>query len=249
MIKIFRYELKKLLFNRFFAALMMVTLCYGYMLLRGSVILGIANTAPFSPWSFGFYLSSLLPMLAAILLFFIAHLSSKQEKMTQSLTSAAPVPPGLYRFVRCGAIFTGVFLMSAVCCLLGYIFLGSLFRLENIPVGEWLLPGLMVLVPALLFTAGLGMVVGMWRGWAVYGVIGVVLLSAFLPLPNWALLIPTAFFMDYPKTLGVLDPAFSIPSSMAAGRFVYCVLGILLMAGSLRLRTQTSLVKSKRLRQ
>ena len=59
MIKIFRYELKKLLFNRFFAALMIVTLCYGYMLLRGSVILGIANTAPFSPWSFGFYLSSL----------------------------------------------------------------------------------------------------------------------------------------------------------------------------------------------
>lgn len=249
MTKIFRYELKKLLINRFFAALMIVTFCYGYMLLRGEVILGIANTAPFSPWSFGFYLSSLLPMLSAILLFFIAHLSSRQEKMTQPLTSATPVPPGCYRFVRCGAIFTGVFLMSFVCCLLGYVFLGSLFRFENIPVGEWLLPGLMVLVPALLFTAGLGMAVGMWKGWAVYGVMGVVLLSAFLPLPNWAALIPNAFFMDYPKTLGVLDPAFSIPSSVTVGRLVYCALGILLLAGSLHLRTQVSSIRNKRFRQ
>lgn len=237
MIKIFRYELKKLLMNRFFAALMLLTLWYSYILLRGSVILGIANTAPFSPWSFGFYLSSLLPLLSAILLFFIAFLSSKQEKMTQVLTSASPVPPGIYRLVRCGAIFTGIFLMAVICCLMGAGFLGALFRFGNIPFGEWFLPAVMVLVPSLLFVAGLGMLVGMWKGWAVYGLIGVVFLSAYLPLPDGAALIPIAFFSEYPKTLEMLDPAFSVPGSVFAGRMVYGILGILLMLGSLKMRS------------
>ena len=234
MTKIFRYELKKLLFNRFFTALLLLTLGYGYLLLRGEVLLGIANTAPFSPWSFGYYLSSLLPMLAAMLLFFIAFLSSKQEKMAQVLISATPVSEGRYRFIRCGAIFAGVLLMAVVCWLMGYLFLGSLFRFRNIPFGEWLLPGVMALVPSLLFVAGLGMAVGTWRGWAVYGVMGIVLLSGFLPLPDWAALIPAAFFMEYPRTIGILDPAFTVPASVVVGRLVYCALGILLMAGSLR---------------
>ena len=238
MTKIFRYELKKLLINRFFAALMFLTLWYSYMLLRGEVLLGIANTAPFSPWSFGFYLSSLLPLLSAILLFFIAFLSSKQEKMAQVLTSASPVPPGMYRLVRCCAIFTGVFLMAALCCLMACLFLGGLFQFHNIPFKGWVLPAAMVLFPSLIFAAGLGMAAGAWKGWAVYGVIGIVFAAGYLPLPDGAALIPTAFFINYPKALGILDPVFSVPASMVTGRMIYFILGVLLMAVSLKARTR-----------
>jgi hypothetical protein len=237
MTKIFRYELKKLIVNRFFAILLVVALWYGYLMLKGEILLGVSNTAPFSPWSFGLYVSSLFPLLSAALLFFIASLSSKQEKLTQVLTSASPTPLGIYRFVRCSAIFVGVLLLTVVCLLLGILFLGSLFGFENLPCREWIFPTLLVLVPSLTFVAGLGMLAGIWKGWAVYALIGVVFAVGYLPLPDWTALNPAAFFVDYPKILDVLDPGFSVPISMLVGRMVYFFLGLLLMAVGLKIRS------------
>jgi len=236
MIKIFYYELKKLLFNRFFAALTALTLWYGYQILKGDVLLGIANTAPFSPWSFGFYLSSLLPLLAAILLFFIAFLSSKQEILTRALTDSSPAPSGWYRFVRCAAIFVGVFLMTTACFLMGFLFLGCLFRFENLSAGKWVGPSALVLFPSLIFVAGLGVMAGNWKSWAVYGLIGGVFLAGVVTVPDCLALIPTAFFGDYPKSLGELEPNFSVPVPMIVSRTVYCVLGILMMIAGLKKR-------------
>ncbi|MDE7243516.1 MAG: hypothetical protein K2O18_06010 [Oscillospiraceae bacterium] len=78
MAKIFRYELKRLLFNKFTAGLLVVIGFYSHWLMNGEVIAGIANTAPFSPWSFGYYLAKILPLLMLALLFFISFLYSKK---------------------------------------------------------------------------------------------------------------------------------------------------------------------------
>ena len=51
--KIFLYECKRLLWNKFFAGLVLVLLFYGWQVLRRVTILGVSHTAPFSPWSFG----------------------------------------------------------------------------------------------------------------------------------------------------------------------------------------------------
>ena len=66
--KIFGYELRRLLGNKFSAGLAVLTLAYSYWVMNEEVILGIANTAPFSPWSFGVYLGRVMPVLAAALL-------------------------------------------------------------------------------------------------------------------------------------------------------------------------------------
>lgn len=55
--KIFLYECKRLLWNKFFAGLVLVLLFYGWQVLRRVTILGVSHTAPFSPWSFGDFLS------------------------------------------------------------------------------------------------------------------------------------------------------------------------------------------------
>ena len=45
MVKIFYYELRRLLGNRFTVGLLLVALLYGYWTMRGEILLGIANTA------------------------------------------------------------------------------------------------------------------------------------------------------------------------------------------------------------
>ena len=63
MIKIFQYECKRLLWNKFFFGLLLVILFYGGQVLNSVTILGVSHTAPFSPWSFGDYLSRMIPLL------------------------------------------------------------------------------------------------------------------------------------------------------------------------------------------
>ena len=50
--KIFRYECRRLLWNKFFIGLAVVLLLYGALVLHAVTILGVSHTAPFSPWSF-----------------------------------------------------------------------------------------------------------------------------------------------------------------------------------------------------
>ena len=74
--KIFRYECRRLLLNKFFAGLVLVLLAYGAMVLESATILGVSHTAPFSPWSFGDYLSRMLPLLWVGASFFLTFFTS-----------------------------------------------------------------------------------------------------------------------------------------------------------------------------
>ena len=78
--KIFRYECRRLLWNKFFIGLAVVLLLYGAFVLHAVTILGVAHTAPFSPWSFGDYLSRMMPLLWLGMLFFLTFYTSPQAR-------------------------------------------------------------------------------------------------------------------------------------------------------------------------
>ena len=88
MVKIFYYELRRLLGNRFTVGLLLVALLYGYWTMRGEILLGIANTAPFSPWSFGAYLAEMMPLLLVALLCFLSILTSDTCLLYTSVCAA-----------------------------------------------------------------------------------------------------------------------------------------------------------------
>lgn len=81
--KIFRYECRRLLWNKFFIGLAVVLLLYGALVLHAVTILGVAHTAPFSPWSFGDYLSRMLPLLWIGMLFFLTFYTSPKARGRQ----------------------------------------------------------------------------------------------------------------------------------------------------------------------
>lgn len=103
--KVMRYECKRLLWNRFFVGLVLVLLFYGWQVLSTTTILGVAHTAPFSPWSFGDYLSRMTPLLWVGVLFFLTFFTSPKARRVASLTDAAPMPPHRYALgpLRSGA--------------------------------------------------------------------------------------------------------------------------------------------------
>lgn len=228
--KIFRYELWRLLWNKIFLGILAVTLGWGWVLLRGEVILGVADTAPFSPWSFGYYLARLLPMLCLGELFFLGFFTSGQERRVRVLTRAAPMDTWRYAAVRCAAVLAGTLLLCLSAAGLYAGFCAVLFGWRGF--GSLLVPFLLVLLPPALFCAGLGWRLGNLRPELLYGLMAGVFLLSLVPLPQALDFSMGNFFQNYPLDLGVLDPAFSVPGRVLAGRAGYLAVGLL--AASLR---------------
>ena len=227
MSKIFRYECRRLLWNKFFIGLAVVLLLYGALVLHAVTILGVSHTAPFSPWSFGDYLSRMLPLLWIGMLFFLTFYTSSKARRAAALTDAAPMPQKKYALARCGAALTGGVLLSLLCMGEAAVFYGRMFGWYS--WGSLLLPALATLLPALVFALGSGWLLGQIRPWLVYVWMAVPFLPAALPLPEVLSLWNGRFFTEYPLTLGTLDPAFTLPASIAAVQIGLLVLGAVLL--------------------
>lgn len=205
--KLFKYELKRLLLNKFFLGLLIISALYSRHIMWGEIILGVANTAPFSGWSYGAYLAKVLPILLVALLFFISIYYSQQEKNVQALTKATPMEPVRFQMLRYGTIIIVFVLLSAV------------------PIATTLLP-------AMLFVFGAGILGGRYHRAIIFVLMAVVILVNYLPLPYAFDLLGENFFKHYPESLGVIEPAFTIPLTVLIGKSIYGLAGLamLLMA-------------------
>lgn len=226
--KIFRYECRRLLWNKFFIGLAVVLLLYGAFVLHAVTILGVAHTAPFSPGSFGDYISRMMPLLWIGMLFFLTFYSSPKARRAAALTDAAPMPPKQYALARCAAALTGGVLLSLLCMAEAAVFYGRMFRWYS--WGSLLLPALVTLLPALVFALGSGWLLGRLRSWLLYVWMAVPFLLIALPLPEALGLWNGRFFTAYPLALGTLDPAFSLPGAVVVTQVVLLVVGALLLA-------------------
>ena len=111
MLKLFQYELRRVLRSKLFFVALLVCLGYGWLTLTTVTVRGTAHTAPFSPWSFGDYLSRLLPLLYLGELCLVGVFTSRQERAVQAITRATPVASARYTLVRWGAVITGTLIL------------------------------------------------------------------------------------------------------------------------------------------
>ena len=231
--KIYRYECRRLLWNQFFVGLIAVLLCYGALVLRDVTILGVSHTAPFSPWSFGDYLSRNLPNFWIEELIFLTYLTSPKARRAAALTNAAPMLPTRYTLARCAAAFTGTALLALLCIVEAAVFYGRMFGWYD--WGSLAFPALVTLLPPLVFALGGGWLLGRLKPWLLYVWMAAPVLPAILPLPEVLGLWNGSFFTAYPLTLEILDPAFTLPGPMVMAQLLLLAAGaILLMLGSKR---------------
>ena len=224
--KIFRYECRRLLWNKFFIGLAVVLLLYGALVLHAVTILGVSHTAPFSPWSFGDYLSRMLPLLWIGMLFFLTFYTSPKARRAAVLMDTTPMPPKQYAWVRCAALTGGV-LLSLLCMGEAAVFYSRMFGWYG--WGSLLLPALATLLPALVFALGSGWLLGQIRPWLVYVWMAVPFLCMALPLPDALGIWNGHFFSKYPLALGTLDPAFSMPAAVLIVQCILLAAGIVLL--------------------
>ena len=228
MIKIFQYECRRLLRNKFFFGLLLILLFYGWQVLNSITILGVSRTAPFSPWSFGDYLSRMVPLLWIGVMFFLTFFTSSKAQRVNILTDATPVSPRRYAMARCAAALTAAGLLALVCIGEAVFFYRQYFGWYN--WGQLLSPALITLIPELIFALGSGWFLGQVRPCLVYVWMSVPFGCIALPLPDALKIWNGQFFRDYPLTLGTLDPAFCIPAGALIVQCTLFAIGIVLLA-------------------
>ena len=221
--KIFQYEYRRLLLNKFFAGLVLVLLAYGAMVLESATILGVSHTAPFSPWSFGDYLSRMLPLLWVGASFFLTFFTSGRARRAMALTDAAPMDARRYAWARCAAALAGTALLALCCLLEAAVFYGRYFGWYA--WGSLLLPALATLAPALVFALGCGWLLARIRPWLLYPWMLLPFAVSALPMPEALGLWNGSLFTALPLTLGTLDPAFTLPASAVIAQLVLLACG------------------------
>lgn len=222
--KIFGYECRRLLLNKFFFGILLIILFYGWQVLSERTLPGISRTAPFSAWSFGDYLSRMLPLLWIGALFFLTFFTSSRARRTAVLTDAAPAPPLQYALIRCAAASLGVFLLALACLAEAAVFYGYCFGWY-----DWsglVLPALITLAPPLIFALGSGWFLGRIDPRLIYVWMPVPFLCAVLPLPEATGMLSGSFFTEHPLALEMTDPAFSLPLSVLSFQLILAAAGI-----------------------
>ena len=221
--RIYLYELKRLLWNKFFIGLLLVTLFYGGQVLQNETLLGVADTAPFSPWSFGAYLGRMLPLLWVGALFFLTFFTGAAQKRVAALTDATPAPPRRYDLARLAAAATGAALLSLAAVAEALFFYARMFAWYG--WGALLSPALLALVPPLALALGGGWLLGRARPWLLWLWAALPFLLMALPLPQALSMLNGSFFSAYPASLNALDPAFALPGGVLAAQILLLAAG------------------------
>ncbi len=222
--KVIQYECKRLLWNKIFFGILIICLFLSFSLLHGEILMGVSNTAPFSPWSFGSYLSQLIPIICLGELFFLTFFISDKKRNIDILIKSTPISPRRYAVMRCGTIFVAALLL-VICVIALYLgFFSTLFGTLN--YGELMLPALLAVLPTMLFCLGAGYQLGAIHPILLYLLMPAVFILSSTPLLDLSM---GNYFHNYPLVLGNLDPAFTVNGTLLCKRALYGIIGILLL--------------------
>ena len=224
MSKIVQYELKRLLWNKIFFGILVICLGFGLSLLLGEIIMGVSNTAPFSPWSFGSYLSQLIPIICLGELFFLTFFLSDKKRKVDIIIQSTPISPWRYALIRCGTVLAGTLLL-AICVITLYL-VSYTVLFGKFDYGALVFPALLALFPAILFCLGVGYRLGAIHPALLYLLMpAIFILTPLQPILDFSM---GSFFKMYPLELEILDPAFTVTYSLLGVRAMYTVVGMLL---------------------
>ena len=237
MIKILKYEIQRLLFNKFYIGLFIINGIYAWFILTSDIIAGVAHTAPFSPWSFGFYLTSVMPMLALTVLFLLTFFYSRNEKQVKILTSATSADATLYMLIRIAVVTLGFLLLCILVIVMSFCFYIIFFNYWNFSV--YIIPVLIIILPCFMFVVGAGFLAGQFNSGFLYILMLIFIAMNFIQITDlsWDFF-GKNYFSVIPALTQVTtggEPEFVLNTEFLVVRAFYFIFGIvLLVVGVLR---------------
>jgi hypothetical protein len=209
---------------------MALTLLYTNSVLNGQTILGVAQTAPFSGWSYSNFLCSVLPFFLVALLLYCNQLFLKKEAAARTIILTTPISIKQYYTVRSLAILFSYIIFCCLTILYSFYFYGSVFHFYHFT--DFLYPIFLVLVAPAIFFYSLGLLIGRYHNQLLYILAVIVFTLGMLPPFNHSGALLCKLFMNsYPYSIAVNsfgERPFEIPLDFLISRFLWIGFGITL---------------------
>lgn len=228
MFKIMLYEIRRFVFSKIYAALLAITLVFSYYILSNNIIMGTDFTAPFSKWSYSFYLCSVLPFLVVAILFFCTYVFSKKEYAVRTITLTTRMTSTVYYLSKAAAILLAYLITLGLVILLSFIFYASVFSFWSFQ--DFLDPILCFSLAPSLFFLGLGILAGFINGALIYAVmIASFILGSIGGLLGNIGLFCKKLLQDRPSSIAADasgEVPFILPDGFTASRIIWAAVGI-----------------------
>lgn len=154
--KIFYYELKRTLNDKLFWLIFGITSIYACQIFVTDILEGISYTAPFSSWSYGFFLSKIVPFICIACFLRVSKNYGKKETENVRLIYTKNKYTKNYMNVKLCANLTAMIIILICLVLLSFIFYASIFHFFKF--GDYISIILFTTIPPLIFTLGISYV-------------------------------------------------------------------------------------------
>lgn len=142
---IYKYEVKKLIKNKFYLLFLVVMVIYSHMIMTDKIVLGIQNTAPYSVLSFRSYILNVSLFVITALLCLILKYSSENEKKTSIIIDSTPFSRVKLKIIRYMAVFTSISILILFSLLYSFVFYYKCFDYTDF--GILIMHALLILIP------------------------------------------------------------------------------------------------------
>lgn len=231
-LKIFKYELKRLIFTKFYLVICVLSILYSYYLLTAKYIKGLSSTAPFSQWSYSGFLCDMNTFLLIVVMFFFTYLFNKKENEVREITRSTPMLENKYLAIKIFAIITTYLILCLAIITVSFIFYAQIFKFTDFC--SFILPMIIVLLPSLLLTIGLCFFLGKKNISLIYVAMPIIIGLSILELNVNPFL--DVFAKGYITASPLLvqvdqtgEPLFILSSAFVISRFLFSGLGLTLL--------------------
>ncbi|MGN0395219.1 MAG: hypothetical protein ACI4EF_07640 [Coprococcus sp.] len=241
MSKIFGYELKRALSGGLFPIMLVLNVLFAWYVLSTEIIVGIANTAPFSVWSYCTYWGKTLPMSAITILLIQAGYYGKKQKKVEILTSATPVTHVQMLMLRTAVLLVCFAVICIVISGVAAIFYIKFFGYYHFE--EFIIPSIIMIIPCIVFVIGIGHIAGRIHRILIYILLLILIAAGFCNTANAFDIFSTGFLSEYPLTLPLNyygEPDFEINFLWLTGRFIYLITGIFAFLFNIKWRSKAT---------
>lgn len=229
--RLLKYELKRLIFTKKYFYLILILGMFTYDILMRLVIDGFYGTAPFSQWSYTFFVTAISPFLSILLVLLYTTVFDEKELRVRKIIYSLPVPQFKYYIIKFSAITISYIAAALLPIAMSFIYYSVIFDYRVF--GSFVKPIILFLIPAFVFVSGLCMILGKINVKLLYGLIPILFLVQFnFKIPVWIDIFGNNFLNNdgWAKIITCKQEIvpYSIPNDFINSRLLFVILGITL---------------------
>ena len=246
LMKILRYELKRIRLGRLYPIMLLCNIVYACIWMWQIGLSGVGGTAPFSKWTYLAYCGAMLPAAVLSLLLSQANFFSEKQQKADILPLSSPYTAGELMLIR----ITALLICFLIIFLAEYLLFAIPFALFFGTAGVLGYPliGLIHMLPTVILMLTLGCLIGKIRGWLIYVLAAVTFITGLAQFSVPFDLFGNKFFSEYPLKLptgSAGEPAFEIVPLWICSRIVFFAVGAVILLLSVRRNRKPTLDRAE----